>query len=34
MPTQPNEEITGPAGGGPGITPLLMGQVLAALHEL
>ncbi|WP_371603460.1 ATP-binding protein [Streptomyces sp. NBC_01220] len=34
VPTQPKQEITGPAGGSPEITPLVMGQILTALREL
>ncbi|MFG2566077.1 ATP-binding protein [Streptomyces sp. NPDC048567] len=34
IPTQPKNEITSPVGGGPGITALVMGQVLTALREL
>jgi len=34
VPTQPKAAITGPSAGGPEVTPLVMGQVLAALREL
>ncbi|MFJ3496083.1 ATP-binding protein [Streptomyces sp. NPDC086091] len=34
VPTQPKEEITGPAGSGLEVTSLVMGQVLTALREL